>query len=452
MKCPRYQHDNSPGMKFCGECGAPLKHTSADSRAYDAPYVELQRELSEALEQQMATAEVLSVISSSPTELQPVLEALVKRAERLCVADAAYILRVDGDVLRLAAASKSLPTAETRPIRRGLVAGRAILDRRIVHVPDILAATDEFPEAAPNPGPAARSVLSVPLLREGTAMGVLQLRRTRVLPFSNKEIALIKTFANQAVIAIDNARLFQELREKSQQLEIANRHKSAFLANMSHELRTPLNAIIGFSEILLDSSLRVTEEEQKQFLADISNSGKHLLRLINEILDLARIEAGRMELQIESGTLGDILDAIHRTMRPLAAKKSISLRVDSGGSIPAFPMDGGRVKQILLNLVGNAIKFTPETGHVWVRADAEDRVVRVEVGDTGSGLPAEDREVIFLEFQQLKGGGSAKPEGAGLGLALAKRFVEMHGGKLWVESDVGKGSRFFFTLPMRRSD
>jgi len=300
MKCPRYQHDNSPGMKFCGECGAPLKHTSADSRAYDAPYVELQRELSEALEQQMATAEVLSVISSSPTELQPVLEALVKRAERLCEADAAYILRVDGDVLRLAAASKSLPTAETRPIRRGLVAGRAILDRRIVHVPDILAATDEFPD--------------------------------------------------------------------------------------------------------------------------------------------------------ESGTLGDILDAIHRTMRPLAAKKSISLWVDSGGSIPAFPMDGGRVKQILLNLVGNAIKFTPETGHVWVRADAEDRVVRVEVGDTGSGLPAEDREVIFLEFQQLKGGGSAKPEGAGLGLALAKRFVEMHGGKLWVESDVGKGSRFFFTLPMRRSD
>ena len=170
------------------------------------------------------------------------------------------------------------------------------------------------------------------------------------------------------------------------------------------------------------------------------------------MLDLARIEAGRMELQIEPAALDEILDAVQSTMRPLASKKAIELRVDSDGSIPAFPMDAGRVTQILLNLVGNAIKFTPEAGRVWVRADTANGMARVEVGDTGPGIPAEDQERIFLEFEQVETGGSAgKPEGTGLGLALAKKFVDMHGGKLWVESEAGRGSRFFFTLPMARA-
>jgi signal transduction histidine kinase len=234
-----------------------------------------------------------------------------------------------------------------------------------------------------------------------------------------------------------------------EQLEVASSHKSRFLASMSHELRTPLNAIIGFSEILLDPSLKVKEEERTQFLTDIFNSGKHLLKLINEVLDLARIEAGRMELQIEPARLTDILDAVHSTVRPLAAKNGIELRVDGDGALPPFPMDAGRVTQILLNLVGNAIKFTPGAGRVWVRASAADGHALVEVGDTGPGIPVEDRERIFLEFHQVKSDGSAhQPEGTGLGLALARKFVEMHGGSLWVDSELGKGSRFFFTLPM----
>jgi len=415
------------------------------------------RDLTEALEQQTATSEILRITSSSPSDIQPVLDGVVKSAAHLCDARHAYILLVEGNILRLAASYGSLPTAEIRPIGRGLVAGRAVIDRQVVHVEDLQAALDEFPDApvamGRSLGVPTRSILSVPLLREGVAIGVVQIRRLEVRPFSERQIALIRTFADQAVVAIENVRLFQELREKSYQLEIADRHKSAFLANMSHELRTPLNAIIGFSEILLDSSLRVTEEEQKQFLSDVLNSGKHLLKLINEVLDLARIEAGRMELQIEPTILGNILDAVQSTMRPLAAKKGIDLHVDSDGSIPAFPMDAGRVKQVLLNLLGNAIKFTPEAGRVWVRADVADGMARVEVGDTGPGIPAEDQERIFLEFQQVKtGGGADKPEGTGLGLALAKKFVEMHGGVLWVESEAGKGSRFFFTLPMARRD
>jgi signal transduction histidine kinase len=240
----------------------------------------------------------------------------------------------------------------------------------------------------------------------------------------------------------------QELREINARLEAASRHKSSFLAGMSHEFRTPLNAIIGFSDVLLDPALKVTEEERRQFLTDVLNGGRHLLTLVNEVLDLSKIEAGRMELKIEPASLQEIFDAVQSTMHSLAAQKAIELRVESAGALPSIPMDAARVKQILLNLVGNAIKFTPEAGKVWVRAESESGFARVEVGDNGPGIAPEEQERIFLEFEQIQPAArSGKPEGTGLGLALAKRFVEMHGGKLWVESEVGKGSRFIFTLP-----
>jgi len=244
----------------------------------------------------------------------------------------------------------------------------------------------------------------------------------------------------------------QELSLANQKLDEANRHKSTFLASVSHEFRTPLNAIIGFSEVLLDPSLKVAAEERKQFLTDILNSGKHLLKLINEILDLSKIEAGRMELQVEPASLPVILDIVQSTVKPLATRKTIDLRFESNGLPDSVPIDAGRIKQVLLNLVGNALKFTPEEGKVWVRASAEDGEVRIEVGDTGPGIASEHQEKIFLEFQQVKAmTGGNKPEGTGLGLALAKKFVEMHGGKIWVESELGKGSRFFFTLPTGRA-
>jgi len=249
------------------------------------------------------------------------------------------------------------------------------------------------------------------------------------------------------------AQSVQELKALGHQLEVASKHKSQFLANVSHELRTPLNAIIGFSDVLLDSSLEVSEEKRSRFLTHVLNSGKHLLSLINEILDLSKIEAGRMELEVQAAAIRDILEGAESTMRPLATRKAIDLRVQTNGPIPLFDMDPVRIRQVILNLVGNAIKFTPEGGQVWLRADALDEAVRIEVGDTGPGIPAEDHERIFLEFEQARTTGAAdKPEGTGLGLALAKKFVEMHGGKIWVESEVGKGSRFFFTLPLARGD
>jgi signal transduction histidine kinase len=249
----------------------------------------------------------------------------------------------------------------------------------------------------------------------------------------------------------DLTEALRALQEKTQQLEIASRHKSIFLANMSHEFRTPMHAIIGCSEILLDPSLPVTEPERQQFLRDVLANGRHLLDLINDVLDLTRMEAGRIDLRIEPTGVRDVLDAVHAAMRPLAAKKRIQLDLECEESVGLVPMDAVRVRQALVNLVGNAIKFTPEGGRVWVRAGVSGRNggLRIEVQDTGPGIPAEEHERIFVEFQQAPVARTAgRPEGAGLGLTLARRFVEMHGGRLWVESEVGLGSTFILTLPM----
>ena len=323
--------------------------------------------------------------------------------------------------------------------------GQAAESGQPIEVPDMAEAYDhpfwEFALAA-----GFRSVLTVPMTGDHMIRGIVLLRRSPG-QFDDRVVNLLTALASQSQVAIENARLFSEIDDKGRQIEAANRHKSEFLANMSHELRTPLNAIIGFSEVLLDPTLKVTEEDQAQFLTDVLSSGKHLLGLINEILDLAKIEAGKMELQIEPALLQDVVEAVSNTMRSLAVKKSIDLRAESDERLAPFPMDGARIKQVLLNLVGNAVKFTPEGGRVWVRAGSEDGAVRVEVGDTGPGIALEDQERIFLEFQQA-GSDAGKPQGTGLGLALAKKFVEMHGGKIWVESEVGKGSRFFFTIPI----
>jgi GAF domain-containing protein len=587
-------------------------------------------QVTEALEQQTATSEILRVISSSPTDLQPVLDAVVTSAARFCGAYDAQMWHRDGESLRLAAHHGPIPSPVgwRLPVVRDNVTGRSVLDRRAVHVADLEAEREEFPEGSTLARELGyRTILSVPLLREGVPLGAIILRRTAVEPFSDKQIELLKTFADQAVIAIENvrlfkeleartgeltrsveqltalgevsravsstldvetvldiivsrasqlaggagcsifeydegaeqfelrathnydaefvvalravslrrgeglmgraaemrepiqipdidqpgayqssvrdtlvrfgyrailavpllredqiigslsfnrkapgeflpevvevlktfatqsalaiqdARLFREIADKSAQLEAASRHKSEFLANMSHELRTPLNAIIGFSEVLVDRMFGELNEKQDEYLKDIYASGQHLLSLINDILDLSKIEAGRMELEAVDFDLPSAIDNALTLVRERATRRGITLGHTIDERLGTLRGDERKVKQVLLNLLSNALKFTPEGGRIDVSAAVRDEVAEVSVTDTGVGIAPEDQEAVFEEFRQV-GTADKKVEGTGLGLALSRKFIELHGGRIWVTSEVGKGSTFTFTLPV----
>ena len=587
------------------------------------------RELQEALEQQTATAEILGVISASPTDAQPVMDAVAQSAARLCDAVDARISRIDGDVLRSVAIHGSMPQFSVTPIVPGFVSARAVIDRRTVHIHDLAAEpAHEFTDGrARQQATGTRTVLATPLLREGVPIGVILIRRLEVRPFSEKQIKLLETFADQAVIAIENVRLFQELQartqdlsqsleetgalseviravsssldlrevldtvarraialsgadgcgifelrpgrqafdvvvsqglssefvdavlamsvgvdqgtisqatesgepvqipdveeahdypfralflreglrsvltvpmgggddvargivvvrrnpgefgerivslmmalanqskvaiananlfreieEKGRLLEVANQHKSEFLANMSHELRTPLNAIIGFSEVLLQRMFGELNSKQDEYLQDVLSSGRHLLSLINDILDLSKVEAGRMELELARFDLPQAMQDTLVLVRERAARHGIDLHLEVDGGVGEIVADERKIKQVMLNLLSNAVKFTSEGGRVDVRTVPTDGGVEVSVADTGIGIAPENQELIFEEFRQVGGDYAHKREGTGLGLTLARRFVELHGGRIWVKSQPGQGSTFTFSIPER---
>ena len=604
-----------------------LLETFADQAVIALENVRLFQELKESLEQQTATSEILGVIASSPTDVQPVLDTVAKNAARLCEATDAQIRLVEGDRTRLVASFGAIPSPEYRPTGPKTISGRAIFNRETVHVHDLQQAVSEFPESI-GLRVGVRTFLSTPMLREGIPIGVINIRRTDVRPFSEKQIKLLETFAAQSVIAIENVRLFQELEartqqlaqsvgelralgevgqtvsstldlqtvlstivrhavqlsgtdcgiiyeydeatqefhlrasyqmeeelvnayratplrlgqgatgraaetktptqiadlrqeqdtrgmrpilsrlgyqsllavpllldqkimgaltiyrretgtfapavvnllqtfatqsvlaiqnarlfreieDKSRQIEAANRHKSEFLANMSHELRTPLNAIIGFSEVLQEKLFGDLNEKQAEYTSDILTSGQHLLSLINEILDLSKVEAGRMELELASFDLPLAIDNARTFVRERAVKHGITLDVDVDERLGEYVGDERKIKQILLNLLSNAVKFTPEGGRISISAGKTDQGAEISVSDTGIGIAPEDQPKIFEEFRQVGSDSTHKIEGTGLGLTLAKKFVELHGGTIWVESEVGKGSTFIFTLPER---
>jgi signal transduction histidine kinase len=292
-----------------------------------------------------------------------------------------------------------------------------------------------------------RSVLAVPLLCEERLLGALAVNRSSPGDFAVEVVALLKTFATQSALAIQNARLFREIEDKSHQLEVASQHKSEFLANMSHELRTPLNAIIGFSEVLAERMFGEINDKQAEYLRDILESGRHLLSLINDILDLSKIEAGRMELERTTFHLPSAIENALTLVRERAQRHGITLGRTVDERLGMIDADERKVKQVLLNLLSNALKFTPEGGRIDVRAAGRDDAVEISVTDTGVGIAPEDQATVFEEFRQV-GSAAKKVEGTGLGLAISRKFIELHGGRIWVESQVDKGSTFAFTVPL----
>ena len=294
-----------------------------------------------------------------------------------------------------------------------------------------------------------QSLLAIPLLSEDEVVGALVVNRRVAGAFADRTVGLLRTFASQSALAIENARLFSEIEDKGRQLEEANQHKSEFLASVSHELRTPLNAIIGFSEVMLERLFGEVNEKQEEYLNDILSSGRHLLSLINDILDLAKIEAGRMELELGAFDVPQAIDNTLMLVRERAMRRGITLERSVEPRLGEINGDERKVKQVLLNLLSNAVKFTPEGGRIEVRAVVADGTVEISVSDTGVGIAPEDHEAVFEEFRQVGSDYARRHEGTGLGLALARRFVELHGGRIWVKSQVGQGSTFTFAIPMR---
>ena len=412
----------------------------------------LLNELRQSLQQQTATSDVLKIISRSTFDLQTVLDTLVKFAARLCEADTVALARPKGTSYNFEA-TFGMPREFDEYVARhpggidkGTAIGRTLVEGKIAHIPDVLA-DSEYTYVEGQKLGGFRTLLAVPLLREGTSIGVFALGRRAVRPFADKQIELVQTFADQAAIAIENVRLFDEIQDKSRQLEIASQHKSQFLANMSHELRTPLNAILGYTELMADGIYGELPEKTMGVLKRLESNGRHLLGLINDVLDLSKIEAGQLVLELTDYSLEDIAQTVRSTLEPLAADKKLAFKVEVAPKMPAGHGDGRRLTQVVINLVGNAIKFT-DAGEVVIKAGATDGSFHLSVRDTGPGISAADQAKLFQEFQQADNAITRKKGGTGLGLAISKRIIEMHGGKIWVESQLGQGSTFSLLLPV----
>ena len=414
-------------------------------------------ELTHSVQELKALGEVSQALSST-LDLDTVLSTIVSRANQIAGTDACTVYEYDEEAEEFhMRATHNLDeavvaVARRTPIRRGEgVAGRMAVTREPVQIPDIA-------EAGAYHGPlrdvllqtGTRALLSIPLLREDHIIGGLTVNKKTPGEFSPEIIDLLKTFAGQSALAIQNARLFREIEAKSRELEVASQHKSEFLANMSHELRTPLNAVIGFSEVLLERMFGEVNDKQAEYLGDIHTSAQHLLSLINDILDLSKIEAGRMELDASEFDLPTAIDNALTLVRERASRRGIALEQTIDARLGPVRADERKVKQVLLNLLSNALKFTPEGGRVDVRAGIADGYAEISVTDTGVGIAPEDHDAVFEEFRQV-GSAEKKSEGTGLGLPLAKKFIELHGGRIWLKSQIGAGSTFTFTLPLKET-
>jgi signal transduction histidine kinase len=415
------------------------------------------RELTESLEQQTATSEVLSVISRSPGELEPVFQTMLANAVRICEAKFGVLFRYN-DLGFRAVAWVDVPLAyaeyhrqrEDRRQRGDHTVAKGSLSL-LLRSRDVVQTADAMADLIPGPAAkygGARSLIAVPMFKENDLAGAIILYRQEVRPFTEKQIELVKNFADQAVIAIENTRLLNELRDSLRQLEIASQHKSQFVANMSHELRTPLAAILGYAELMQEGFYEPLGKKSTDALTRIRSNGKHLLGLINTVLDIAKIESGQFSLNLGEYAIESVVETVRGATESLAETKKLALKTDVAKKLPVGLGDEQRLTQVLLNLVGNAIKFT-DAGEVRITATATDGHFTVAVTDTGPGIPPQELNRVFEQFHQIDNSNTKAKGGTGLGLAIAKQIVEMHGGRIWVESTLGQGATFQMQLPIR---
>jgi len=410
------------------------------------------RELAQSVEELRALSEVGQAITST-LDVEGVLTTIVTKAVQLSGTDAGAIYTFDEKLqefrLRATHGMDETMVAAIRDRRIGAdetAIGQAAAERRVLQIPDLLnESSSRVLGIIVRAG--YRAVLFVPLLRSDQIIGALVVRRKRPGEFPPGTIELLRTFADQSVLAIQNARLFQEIEQKGRELELASKHKSQFLANMSHELRTPLNAILGYTELILDNVYGETPTKMHTVLQRIETNSKHLLGLINDVLDLSKIEAGQLTLTLGPYSLKDVVHSVYSAVEPLAADKKLAFNIDVERDMPGGYGDERRLTQVLLNLVGNAIKFTDQ-GEIAIRASSGNGTFRVAVRDTGPGISDADQHKLFQEFQQADNSITKKKGGTGLGLAISKRIIEMHGGHVSLESTIGQGSTFSFTLPI----
>ncbi len=409
------------------------------------------RELAQSVGELRALGEVSQAVNST-LDLETVLTTVVTNAAQLSgtEAGAIYVFNEAGREFQLRA---------TYGMDDGLIAAinehhadisDAVTQSTRQRMPEQIPDLRDEPSSPVNEiilGAGYRARLLIPLLGAEQIVGALVVRRKAPGEFSKSTVDLLQTFAAQSVLAIQNAHLFSEIGEKSRQLELASQHKSQFLANMSHELRTPLNAILGYTELILDDIYGETPEKMRGVLDRVQRNGKHLLGLINDVLDLSKIEAGQLTLSLTDYSLKDVVQSVFAAVESLATEKKLALKIEVPPDLPSGHGDERRLTQVLLNLVGNAIKFT-DTGQVAIKAAASNGSYTVAVCDTGPGIAEADQKKIFEEFQQADSSATKKKGGTGLGLSIARRIIEMHGGRIWVESKIGEGSTFSVTIPV----
>ena len=423
------------------------------SRTLEQKVDERTRELAQSVEELEALGEVSQVVGSS-LDLDKVLSSIVRHAVQLSEADGGTVFTFDRNKqIFLLKTSYGVNQSFEEELRRSRISkgdasviGQASVRREPVQIADIQV-LGEYPLACVQ-REGYRAVLAVPLIDENELVGGLVVLSKKAGTFPERGVNLLHTFAAQSILAIRNARLFEEIEEKGRQLARADKHKSEFLANMSHELRTPLNAILGYTELILDEIYGTVPDKIVEVLTRLEKNGRHLLNLINDVLDLSKIEAGRFTLTLGDYSLTELIESVHSSLESLAAEKNLALKLNLPEKLPNGKGDDQRLTQVLLNLVGNAIKFTEE-GEICIEARAEDECFIVSVVDTGPGISEENLHTVFREFHQVDGSSTKQKGGTGLGLAISKKIVEMHGGRIWVSSSVGAGSTFTFSIPVR---